>query len=228
MKRYLSLVLILSISLSFSAFAACPISEDNQSQAMVEYSENGEPYLTDCILIQNGVAKRITASELEEILGDDISDPLYEDANLSSTPEPRRWEDIYQYENVQKVETKVYKTLSQPVSSWSEIGPESGTSTVAQAKTFGRTYSLSLTPPAVNSVTASIGAAYTITNSTTVSSGLNINPNTTARLRFAPECEKYVGTLIHRKWNYDMVSSSTLTVYQPTNALNGLFYIEYQ
>lgn len=171
------MVLILSIKLSSSAFAACPISED---------------------------------------------------AILSSTPKPRRWEDIYQYENVQKVESKIYKSLSQPVSSWSEIGPKGGTFTVAQAKTFSRTYFRSLTAPEVNSVAASIGTAYAITNLTTVSSGLNINPNTTARLRFAPQCEKYVGTLIHRKWNYDLVSSSTLTVYQPTDAFNGLFYIEYQ
>ena len=228
MKRFLSVLLVLSLCLTPSTLAASPIYQTGVSIQEGNQYKNDEPYLTDYLLIEDGVARRITASELEEVLGSYVSTAETNVEMQSSDPEPRRWDDIYEYKDVEEIETRPYKEFSEPVSAWQETGPEGGSFTVAEAKTFGRTYSLSIGAPEIRAVTSAIGAAWTVTNTTTVSSTINTKPNAMARLRYAPECTRYDGTLVHRKWNYELVSSSSLTVYQPTDKLNGLFYVEYK
>lgn len=182
-----------------------------------------EEYLEGYLLLENGVCRRITQSELDELVVDDQIECQTFDESIMPY-----FDDIYIF-NVENQNTKIYKNLSKAVSSWTEFGPGGGSFSVANQETFARTYSSNVSVQMQSGVTGTIGAAYSITNSRTIGTTLNVEGNRTARLRFAPECTRYTGNIEHRSWNYDYIDTITnVTVYQPTTSENGLFYLEYK
>lgn len=227
----LLLTMAMSMSLCVATFAAGENPDNTQekgvSEAMRVSSENDGKYVEGFWRVENGIVRPITQAELNEIWSEEELDAISDGERSDETP-ASTWEDIYTFVDKKTVETKVYKHLSQPLSAWVEFGPEGGSFSSLRQVTFSRQYSITLTLPEIKSITNAISVGESVSTSTSVGLSTNPRPNSTARLRYAPECIKYTGTVEHRSWNYSLIDKKNVTVYDPTVHENGLYYIEYQ
>lgn len=230
MKKKVSFFMALLVCLNLIVPASA--AENTPNAPIESYIENinveiddGEEYLKDYLWIENGVAYPITQAELDEILSNDPIDCIPRE--MLPQPLSLTFDDIYTF-NITSTSTQVFKDLSKPVSTWVDFGPAGGNISATIEETFSRNYSSNVTYGMRNGITGAIGVAYSITNTIGVTATLGVEGNCRARLRFAPECDKYAGNVEHRSWNYDYIETIyNVVVYQPTITKNGLLYLEY-
>lgn len=220
MKRFLSVVVIscMGIGVLPSALAV-----------------NDDPpmYLDNVVLVENGIPRKITQSEFDELNANAIYAPTNDISSTETSIETNKNITPYGaadlFENVTEFSPKIYYAQSKPVSAYITTGPSGGSISVVDSVSFSRSYSISVTSAMSAAISASIGAAYSVNNSQSIGYTLNINPNTTARVRFAPMCKGYRGT--YKRYDYagQLISSQQITVYQPqkiNNYADGVYYLE--
>lgn len=220
MKRFISMAVISCICIGSlpSALAANDLST---------------AYLDNVVLVENGIPKRITQSEFDELNATAIYTPT-DDITTTGTPVETN-EGIVPYgtadlfENVTAFSPTIYYAQSKPVSAYITTGPAGGTISFVDSVSFSRSYSISVTSAMSAAISASIGATYSVNNSQSIGYVLNIGANTTARVRFAPMCKGYRGT--YKKYDFagQLISSQQITVYQPQKVgsfADGVYYLE--
>lgn len=190
-------------------------------------------YLDNVVLVEYSIPRRITQSELDELNANAIYVPT-DDIAAAGTPVETN-ENIIPYGvadlfvDVTEFSPKIYYAQSKPVSAYLATGPSGGSISVVDSVSFSRSYSVSVTSAMSSAISASIGAAYSVNNSQSIGYTLNINPNTTARVRFAPMCKAYRGTYKSYGYAGQLISSQQITVYQPQKVgsyADGVYYLE--
>lgn len=217
LKKLFGLILVCTIVFSSISFAG--------AANIASTSTNTPRY--DYFVIENGALRPATTQEAAEHLI-----PIPEHINFkpaSTPPPPGTWSDIWEFTDSKYLMEGNVEEFSQPVSAWSKVDSSgTGVFTVQVSKTFGREYSISLGAEAKTAISAQIGASQSISISQGVSQSLPCRKDSTARLRYIPHYKVYEGALNHRKWNYSLVSSQKIKVYQPTTYENGMYIIEYK
>lgn len=225
MKKFANLFLACILAVAMFSFAgAANIDKVNDNSTDADY-----------FILKDGVFHQVPIDEVKSHL---LTTPNSADLSLSTNSGNSTksnndivpcWSDIWEFTDSKHIGTRWVDSLAQPVSSWIKTDNSgTGSFTVEYSKTFERTFSISVGAEAKEAVAGQIGASWTVSNTTGVSHTLTCSKNSTARLEFVPECKIYKGTLAHRKWNYTLVDSNPLTVYQPTTIEDGLYKVVYK
>ncbi len=215
MKKVLGLVLACIMALGNISFAGAV----NSPLDSVDASRY------DYFIIENGSLRKATPNEVAERL---VSLPEGVESNTNIVPNGT-WSDIWEFRDYKYLMEGNVEKFATPVSAWSKVDDSgTGSFSVQVSKSFGREYSVSLSAEAQNAIAGELGASWSVTVSQGVTQTLPCRKNSTARLVYIPYYKVYEGALDHRKWNYSLISSQMVTVYQPTTYVDGLYAVEYK